>query len=225
MPKVSHISSLHAFELFSIFKLCCVCLTIPRPGANAFQSVLMGSTLLATYKTEKTVRVHEGLTGVLAYQEQLCGMEVLRVWRDDASDAILAMIHYSAQFRTGYLTFQLNSTTNQVRIKEDGGRVVKVKGLCIPADASSSLDAAGQCGTGSAGAAAAARTGRRLQRVETGPQPVKADEGGRSGRSPRREAKKVITAVKIEFTTDEDKTAFLDRVKRVQERMMLMPEM
>ena len=45
----------------------------------------MGRTLLGTYKTEKTLRIHEGLSSVLAYQEQMCGMENLRLWEDEST--------------------------------------------------------------------------------------------------------------------------------------------
>lgn len=101
----------------------------------------MGKQLIASYKTEKTLRIHEGLAGVLAYQEQMCAMEHLRLWQDDDTDAVLAMIHFSAQFRDGYFTFYLNSASQPVRLKDDGGRTVKVRGLCIPL-ASSSVSAA-----------------------------------------------------------------------------------
>lgn len=103
-------------------------------GATLFQNELMGRILVGVFKTEKTLRVHEGLSGVLAYQEQMCGMENLRLWADPDSGGILAMIHFSAQFRAGYLAFYLNSSTCPVRVKDEGGKEIKIKGLRIPLD-------------------------------------------------------------------------------------------
>ncbi|KAK8199604.1 uncharacterized protein BKA78DRAFT_348622 [Phyllosticta capitalensis] len=51
-------------------------------SATLFQSELFGRQLIGAFKTEKTLRIHDGLSGVLAYQEQMCGMESLRLWRD-----------------------------------------------------------------------------------------------------------------------------------------------
>ncbi|KAK7531422.1 uncharacterized protein J3D65DRAFT_113785 [Phyllosticta citribraziliensis] len=51
-------------------------------SATLFQSELFGRQLIGAFKTEKTLRLHDGLSGVLAYQEQMCGMESLRLWRD-----------------------------------------------------------------------------------------------------------------------------------------------
>ncbi|KAF9631322.1 hypothetical protein BFW01_g2184 [Lasiodiplodia theobromae] len=103
-------------------------------SATLFQNELMGRILVGVFKTEKTLRVHEGLSGVLAYQEQMCGMENLRLWADPDSGGILAMIHFSAQFRAGYLAFYLNSSTCPVRVKDEGGKEIKIKGLRIPLD-------------------------------------------------------------------------------------------
>lgn len=103
-------------------------------SAALFQNELMGRTLLGTYKTEKTLRIHEGLSGVLAYQEQMCGMENLRLWEDESTNAVIATIHFSAHFRNGYLAFYLNSSANPVRVKDEGGREVKIKGLRVLLD-------------------------------------------------------------------------------------------
>lgn len=51
-------------------------------AATLFQSELFGRQLIGAFKTEKTLRLHDGLSGVLAYREQICGMESLRLWRD-----------------------------------------------------------------------------------------------------------------------------------------------
>ncbi|OJD38853.1 uncharacterized protein BKCO1_300059 [Diplodia corticola] len=80
----------------------------------------MGQFLVGVFKFEKTLGIHEGLSGVLAYQEQI--------------GENLAMIHFSAQFRPRYLAFDLNSSTCPVRVKDEGRKEIKIKGLNIPLD-------------------------------------------------------------------------------------------
>jgi len=91
----------------------------------------MGRTLLGTFRTTHTLRIHEGLSGAFSYAEQVCGIENLRIWEDNDSGAIIAMIHFSAHFKKGYLAFYLNSSTNPIRVKEEGPREIKVKGLRV----------------------------------------------------------------------------------------------
>ncbi|SLM39530.1 hypothetical protein LPUS_10090 [Lasallia pustulata] len=79
-------------------------------ASTHFQNALMGKTLLLSVKTKRTMRIHDGLVaGTFAYQEQLCGLENLRVWQDHETEAVVALVHYSATFRDGYLAFYLNS--------------------------------------------------------------------------------------------------------------------
>jgi len=92
----------------------------------------MGRTLLATFRTEKTMRTHHGLGKSFSYAEQMCGLENLRVWEDNDTGAIIALIHFSADFRQGYLAFYLNSSVNPIKVKDDGNREVKIKGLRVP---------------------------------------------------------------------------------------------
>ncbi|KAF2868292.1 hypothetical protein BDV95DRAFT_630526 [Massariosphaeria phaeospora] len=101
-------------------------------AATLFQNELMGRSLLGTYRTEKTMRVHEGLSGAFSYAEQMCGMENLRIWEDNDTSAVIALIHFSAHFRDGYLAFYLNSASNPIKVKDEGAREVKVKGLRVP---------------------------------------------------------------------------------------------
>lgn len=70
-----------------------------------FQAALMGKTLLLSVSTNKTIRVHEGLSGTFAFQEQMCALENLRIWQDHESNGVLAMVHLTPQFRKGYLAF------------------------------------------------------------------------------------------------------------------------
>jgi hypothetical protein len=92
----------------------------------------MGRTLLGTFRTEQTMRIHEGLSGAFSYAEQMCGMENLRIWEDNDTAAVIAMIHFSAHFKAGYLAFYINSSTNPIRVKEEGPRELKIKGLRVP---------------------------------------------------------------------------------------------
>lgn len=75
------------------------------------------------------MRVHEGLSSAFAFQEQLCGLENIRLWLDDNGD-VLAMIHYSPQFRDGYLAFHVGySSRKRIHFRDDGEKCVRIKGL------------------------------------------------------------------------------------------------
>lgn len=165
-------------------------------GAAQFQTEIMSRNLLATFRTEKTVRLHEGLAGVLAYQEQMCGMENLRMWEDEETGGVFAMIHYSAQFRLGYMAFWLNNSNDAVRIKDDGGKEVKIKGLKIRSNDAAVL-------------------ARKDSAVATGSEKSKKAS----------EAKKWITGAKVEFSSEAEKYAFLNKVKDIQTKMVALPEL
>lgn len=145
----------------------------------------MGKTLILTLKTKRTLRVHDGLTGTFAFQEQLCGLENIRLWQDDDGD-VLAMIHYSPQFRDGYLAFNVGfSSRKRIYFRGDGERHAKVKGLDVSLDKKADFPA------------------------ESSP------DGGKSPKE-KSEKDKKITAVRIEFTSEADKRTFLNRLKEVQ---------
>lgn len=171
---------------------------VDTQSATMFQNELMNRTLLCTFRTEKTLRLHEGLSGVLAYQEQMCGMENLRIWEDESIGGVFAMIHFSAQFRIGYLVFWLNASNAPIRVKDDGAREVKIKGLKIP--------------TGDGAAS--------LMRKDSGAGTA-AQEKARRGS----DGKKVITGAKVEFASEAEKYAFLNKVKEVQTKMKVLPEL
>ena len=101
-------------------------------ASTMFQSALMGKSLLLSVRTNKTLRLHDGLIeNTFSYQEQMCALENLRMWQDPDTGGVLAMVHYSAQFRDGYLAFYLNSARDPVRLREEGDKWVKIKGLSI----------------------------------------------------------------------------------------------
>ncbi|KAF2490368.1 hypothetical protein BU16DRAFT_552854 [Lophium mytilinum] len=172
-------------------------------GATLFQTELMGRTLLATFRTEKTLRIHEGLSSVLTYAEQMCGMENLRLWEDEATNAVIATIHFSAHFRNGYLAFYLNSSSSPVRVKDEGGREVKIKGLRVPVDGR--VDQRKDSGAGVSGV---------------------GEKGARRGSEVEKEKKgRYIAGAKIEFASEAEKRAFLVTVKEVQKTMRELPDL
>jgi hypothetical protein len=153
----------------------------------------MGRTLLATFRTEKTMRTHHGLSKSFSYAEQMCGLENLRIWEDNDSGAIIAMIHFSATFRDGYLAFYLNSAGDPIKVKEDGHREVKIKGLKVPVE----------------------RPGRKDSAVEG------KGKGRVEGKGKYED--RVISGAKIEFASEAEKRDFLDMCKEVQRNLLDLP--
>lgn len=170
-------------------------------GAALFQNELMGRTLLATFRTEKTMRIHEGLGKSFSYAEQMCGLENLRVWEDNDTGAIIALIHFSADFRKGYLAFYINSSVNPIKVKDDGAREVKIKGLRVPIDRGD-------------------RAMRKDSFVAT------TDKGkGKAVDLKKVEKEKVISGAKIEFASDMEKKEFLAMVKEMQRELIELPDL
>jgi hypothetical protein len=167
-----------------------------QTGAALFQNELMGRTLLATFRTEKTMRIHEGLSKSFTYAEQMCALENLRVWEDNDTGAIIALIHFSADFRNGYLAFYLNSSVNPIKVKDDSERVVKIKGLRVPID-----------------------RGDKAMRKDS----VVAAEKGK-GRE-KVEKEKVISGAKIEFASDIEKKEFMEMCKELQRDPIELPDL
>jgi hypothetical protein len=165
-----------------------------KSAAALFQNELMGRTLLATFRTEKTMRIHEGIGKSFTYAEQMCALENLRVWEDNDTGAIIALIHFSADFRNGYLAFYINSSVNPIKVKDDGDRVVKIKGLRVPID-----------------------RGDRVMRKDS----VVTPETGKG--KEKIEKEKVISGAKIEFATDMEKKEFMEMCKEFQRDLIELP--
>jgi len=85
------------------------------------------------------MRIHDGIGGTFIFAEQLCGLENLRLFQDEQTGGVLAMIHYSPMFHDGYLAFHLNSTQNPLRIRDEDEKTIRIKGLNISVDDPSSL--------------------------------------------------------------------------------------
>lgn len=168
----------------------------------------MGRTLLATLRTERTMRIHEGISGHFAYAEQLCALENLRIWKDSQTGAIIALIHFSASFRSGYLAFYLNSLINPIKVKDDGGREVKIKGLRVPIDRKDH-------GVGKESTAASHTAGseRDKGQEKTEDHKKKMEKG------------RIISGAKIEFRTEMEKKEFLDMCHEMQRNMIELPDL
>jgi hypothetical protein len=163
----------------------------------------MGRTLLATFRTEKTMRIHEGLSATFTYAEQMCGLENLRVWEDNDTGAIIALIHFSADFRNGYLAFYLNSSVNPIKVKDDGNREVKIKGLKVLID-----------------------RGDRAMRKDSFAEAGKEVVGKGKGKEVQKVSKeKIISGAKIEFSTELEKKEFLQMCKELQRELIELPDL
>lgn len=173
-----------------------------------FQNELMGRTLLTTLRTERTMRIHEGIGGHFAYAEQLCALENLRIWKDSHTGAIIALIHFSASFRSGYLAFYINSSVNPIKVKDDGAREVKIKGLRVPIH-------------------------RREDTVHTDGTVTNSDMVNERDKSKDRtddskrkmEKGKIISGAKIEFRTQNEKREFLDLCNEMQRNLIELPDL
>jgi hypothetical protein len=177
-------------------------------AAALFQNELMGRTLLATFRTEKTMRIHEGISKSFSYAEQMCGLENLRVWEDNDTGAIIALIHFSADFRNGYLAFYLNSSVNPLKVKDDGNREVKIKGLRVPID------------KGDKAMRKDSVVADNEQASVKGKGRSKEGEGGK-----KIEKEKVISGAKIEFASEMEKREFLEMCREMQRHLIELPDL
>ncbi|CAK3834633.1 Hypothetical predicted protein [Lecanosticta acicola] len=168
--------------------------------AVAFQSAIFGRTLIGSFRTTKTTVIHEGLSGVFAFEEQFANIEMLRLWEDDgvstpgAAGGVLALMHISSSFGEGWARWWMNNSKQQVKVKEDGPRCAKVKGIDVnvvrPPKVSSNL-----------------RDNQLKVQVQPN-MPVKRVHG-----------------VRIEFKTDDERSEFVSAAKKAQLRPFTLPEL
>ena len=155
-------------------------------GSRAFQSALMWKPLLHSFCTRRTMLAHEGfVSSAFSFQEQLCGLENLRLWRDEEAGSTIAMIHYSPNIHEGYLSFRVSGPGTTAKIVNEGEKWVKVKRLNIV-------------------------LGTKILSASPFPKSPSPEGGGKGKRS---EGKK-IPAIKIEFSTPEEKYKFLEVCSR-----------
>jgi hypothetical protein len=179
--------------------------------ANDFQSAIFGRKLLGSFRTNKTAVLHEGFKGAFAFEEQFANIEVLRLWEDDGvntaggSGGVMALLHMSSNFGQGYAKWWMNSSRQQVRVKDEHNKFAKLKGIDI-------------------------RVLRIVEKKSTAKgvrSPTTASDTaslqsweGKGKKGPERS----VTGVRIEFKTEEERAKFVDTVKRVQERMLPLPD-
>jgi len=151
-------------------------------GSMTFQSALMWKRLLYSFRTRRTMLSHEGFVmSTFSFQEQLCGLENLRLWRDDEAGSTIAMIQYSPRFHEGYISFRLSGPGTIAKAVDDGERWVKIKGLNIVIKP-------------------------KCVSVTTSPNPSSPDGGSRS----KKTEPKNIRAIRVDFSSSEEKYKFLE---------------
>lgn len=148
------------------------------------------------------MRIHEGIGKSFSYAEQMCGLENLRVWEDNDTGAIIALIHFSADFRDGYLAFYLNSSGNPIKIKDEGNREVKIKGLRVPLE-----------------------RGDKAMRKDSVVAGSGKDKGKGKEDTKKVEKEKVISGAKIEFATDMEKKEFMAMCNELQRDSIELPDL
>ena len=150
-------------------------------GSKAFQSALMWKRLLQSFCTQRTMLAHEGfLPSTFSFQEQLCGLENLRLWRDDEADSTIAMIHFSPMFHEGYMSFRISGPGTVAKAVDDGDKWVKIKKLNINLEP-------------------------RIASTPSSPRSPNPEVGGKGKKAEGRK----IAAIRVEFSTIEEKIAFL----------------
>ncbi|KAL9615054.1 MAG: hypothetical protein Q9167_000477 [Letrouitia subvulpina] len=182
-------------------------------SSSLFQSTLMAPLqLLLSLPTTRTVRLHpSALKRTFSSKLQLCGLENLRLWHDSTDPtALVCMIHYAPSFRPArreegedsvagalpgaeeYLVFRLYAPPkNTVRIREDGEKGVKIKGLDI-----------------------------RVENEEGGWKAAQKRKGKERGKAELMEEEAYgrgnIEKVKVEFESGAEKKRFLEMTREVQ---------
>jgi hypothetical protein len=182
-------------------------------SATAFQSAVFGRQLLGSFRTTKTTVLHEGFKGAFAFEEQFANIEVLRLWEDDGvntpggAGGVMALLHMSGNFGQGWAKWWMNSSRQQVRVKDEHNKFAKIKGIDIralrPVEFRSSSTANGVRSSSTFSDSASLRA-----------LDAKAKKG------PERN----VTGVRVEFKTEEERARFVETVKRVQERVLPLPD-
>ena len=174
---------------------------LQHSSAALFQNALIGRTLLLSVRTRRTMRVFDGVKGMLTYAEQLCGLEQLRIFQDPSTGGCLALMHYSPSFRDGYMCFYLNSARDRITAKDEGDATVKIKGLNIP------LEEAGRGRPPDRRASVGSRSSARKGPMDR----AQERKNGKEGRGDR-----FIGAAKIEFYTAEERKSFRETLRELQ---------
>lgn len=185
-------------------------------AAADFQSAVFGRQLLGSFRTVKTCVLHEGLKGAFAFEEQFANIEVLRIWEDDgvntpgAAGGVMALLHMGGNFGQGWAKWWMNSSRQMVRVKDENNKFAKLKGIDVRV-----LRPPEQVKGGAGGGAVRSPT------AGVGDLPTRRASDGRGGKKgPERN----VTGVRVEFKTEDERARFVALMKRVQERVLPLPD-
>lgn len=182
--------------------------------ANEFQSAIFGRQLLGSFRTIKTTVLHEGFKGAFAFEEQFANIEVLRLWEDDGvntpggSGGVMALLHMSGNFGQGYAKWWMNSSRQQVRVKDEQNKFAKLKGIDIRVLRPPEVKRSTTNGGG--------RSNSNMSDTSS----LKFSDSNKNKKGPERN----VTGVRFEFKNEEERAKFVDTVKRVQERVLPLPD-
>jgi len=183
-----------------------------------FQEAMFGRRLIGSFKTLKTVVVHEGLRGAFAYEEQFAHIEMLKLWEDDGiatpggQGGILALIHMSSNFATGSARWWMNSSRQQVSVRHDGDRHAKLKGIRFRLVQPGTV-------TGRRDRIRNWSSGGELQRASTDDVIARARSAGREVPI------KTVTGLRFEFEGPRETDEFLRVTRCAQESMIPLPDL
>ncbi|KAI5365212.1 hypothetical protein Slin15195_G047490 [Septoria linicola] len=176
--------------------------------AVSFQSAVFGRTLLGSFRTTKTTVIHEGLKGAFAFEEQFANIEMLRLWEEDgvetpgAAGGVMALMHISSNFGEGWARWWINNSRQHVRIKEDGSKHARVKGIDVTV-------------------VRPGATARQAQRARSASLGIAAPH---SKAAEKDAVLKRVNGVKIEFKEQQERIRFVKAAKEAQGRSMPLPE-
>lgn len=174
-------------------------------AANSFQSAVFGRALLGSFRTLKTAVLHEGIKGAFAFEEKFANIEVLRLWQDDgtaqdgAGGGVLALLHLGSDFGEGWARWWMNSSTQAVRIKDEQTKFVRLKGIDLRV----------------------VKPGASVEKVR---QRQMSDLSGNGRPRKKSSVEKQVTGVRIEFQTEVLREEFVVLTRRIQQRMMPLPD-
>lgn len=178
-----------------------------------FQSAIFGRQLLGSFRTTKTTVIHEGFRGAFAFEEQFANIEVLRLWEEDGvntpggSGGVMALLHMGGNFGQGYAKWWMNSARQLVRVKDEHNKFAKLKGIDIRV--LKPVEKGGRANGAKSPLTSSDSSGNSVKM---------SDASGKKG--PERN----VTGVRIEFKTEEERAKFVDTVKRVQQRVLPLPD-
>jgi len=213
--------------------------------ATDFQSALFGRPLLDSFQTEKTTLLHPSiLRNKLAYEEQVAGMERLRLWYESGdigpgtTGGVMAMMHLSPNFGEGWVRWWVNSA-RVARYKKRGSKSVDITGLDVAVarpGLGKAVDSSVGGGTSPSSPNSPSDGFANLGATKQGPNEVVPFETQRrdslatvnSGASSKRDRKnsriKMVHGLRITFVSELERGRFLVQVEEARRRMLPLPD-